>query len=113
MCIRDRNFPIPAISIVLAVYIASIAFFPDYKNTPEEGFIYWENKGELSFEPSSFSDVTAGRWLTMDAGDIDGDGDVDIVLGNAVFFIGAMPDSLKKKLDVYSASVLILKNTLH
>ncbi len=93
--------------------IASISFFPDYKNTPEEGFIYWENKGGFSFDPLSFKNVTAGRWLTMDAGDIDGDEDIDIVLGNANFFIGAVPDSLKKKWDQHSSPVHILRNTLH
>lgn len=93
--------------------IASIAFFADYKNTPEEGFIYWENKGKLSFEPSSFKDVTTGKWLTMDAGDIDGDGDVDIILGNARFFMGFLPVALKNKLEVHSPSVLLLSNTLH
>jgi FG-GAP-like repeat len=93
--------------------IASISFFPDYKNTPEEGFIYWENQGGLSFESLSFKNVTAGRWLTMDAGDIDGDEDIDIILGNAKFFIGAVPDSLKKKWDKDSSPVHILRNTLH
>lgn len=90
--------------------IASISFFPDYKNQPEEGFIYWVNTGGLSFLPSTFSDVTAGRWLTMDTGDIDDDKDIDIVLGNAAFTIGAVPDSLKKKWNEYSPSVLFLKN---
>ena len=93
--------------------IASISFFPDYNNNPEEGFIYWVNTGGLSFEPSSFSDVTAGRWLTMDAGDIDSDGDIDVVLGNAALSIGAVPDLLKKKWNKYSPPVLVLKNTLH
>lgn len=93
--------------------IASIAFFADFENAPEEGFIYWENIGNLSFEPSSSSGLTSGRWLTMDAGDIDGDDDFDIVLGNAVFFMEAMPDTIKKKLNTHSPSVLILKNILH
>jgi hypothetical protein len=93
--------------------IVSIAFFPDYKNTPEESFIYWENKGRLSFRPSSFSEATAGRWITMDAGDIDGDGDIDIVLGNANFSIGAVPGIFKTKWDAYTPSILILRNTLH
>ncbi len=92
--------------------MVSVSFFPDYQNRPEEGFIYWENKGKFSFEAFSFSDVTAGRWLTMDAGDIDKDGDMDIILGNAIFSIGGVPDSVKKKWDAYSPSVLILKNKL-
>lgn len=93
--------------------IASIAFFPDYKNSPEEGFIYWENKGDLSFKPYSFNEATAGRWITMDAGDIDADGDIDIVLGNAHFQVGAVPEKFTKKWDVYTPSILILKNIRH
>ncbi|MBC7688928.1 MAG: VCBS repeat-containing protein, partial [Aquabacterium sp.] len=92
--------------------IASIAFFADYKNSPEEGFIYWENKGDLKFEPSTFKEVNTGRWLTMEAGDFDGDGDTDLILGNAVFFMSALPTSLKNKLEIKSPSVLLLKNTL-
>ena len=90
--------------------IASISYFPDYSNTPEESFIYWENKGNYSFQPFSFKDAFAGRWLTMDAGDMDGDGDLDIILGNAKFPIGAVPGWLMKKWNQSSPSVLILKN---
>jgi len=91
--------------------IASIAFFPDYKNTPEESFIYWENKGGLSFKPYSFNESTTGRWITMDTGDIDGDGDIDIVLGNANFSVGAVPEKYIKKWHQSSPSILILKNS--
>jgi hypothetical protein len=90
--------------------IASISYFPDYGHTPEEGFIYWENKGNLSFQPYSFKEASIGRWLTMAAGDADGDGDIDIVLGNAKFPIGVIPDWLKKKWDRFSPPILILKN---
>ncbi|MGK2861931.1 MAG: FG-GAP repeat domain-containing protein, partial [Chitinophagaceae bacterium] len=93
--------------------LASISFFPDYNSTPEEGFIYWENMGGLTYEPSSFNQVTAGRWLTMDAGDIDGDKDIDIVLGNAFIVIGNVPDSLKKRWESYRPSVIILRNNLN
>jgi len=91
--------------------IASIAYFPDYERTPEEGFIYWENKGG-SFEPSTFPQVTAGRWLTMDAADIDGDGDLDIVLGNTFFPLGYIPESFKRKWERYTPSILVLKNNM-
>jgi len=62
--------------------IASIAFFPDFSSQPEEGFVYLENKGNFEFKPFTIPGCKAGRWLTMDAGDLDGDGKTDIVLGN-------------------------------
>ncbi len=62
--------------------IATISFFADYEHEPEESFIYLENKGNFDFYPYSFPDAKLGRWLTMDAGDIDGDGSIDIILGN-------------------------------
>jgi len=68
--------------------IATISFFPDRKNQPQESFVYLENKGNTNFgnrfqfQPYSIREFNAGKWLTMDAGDIDADGDEDIVLGN-------------------------------
>lgn len=62
--------------------IATISFFADYVRRPEEGFVYLENKGNLQFSPYSLSATQQGRWLTMDAGDVNGDGKIDLVLGN-------------------------------
>lgn len=90
--------------------IASISYFPDFEHRPEESFIYWENEGDLSFRPSTFREVLAGRWLTMDAGDIDGDGDIDLLLGNAKFPLGAVPGWLMKKWEKGVPSVVILRN---
>jgi hypothetical protein len=65
--------------------IATISFFADYINQPEEGFVYLENKGNFEFAPFSLEGTKSGHWLTMDAGDVDGDSQIDIVLGNFTY----------------------------
>lgn len=62
--------------------IAAISYFADYARQPEEGFVYLENDGNFQFQPYSTEAAKWGRWLTMDAGDVDGDGWTDLVLGN-------------------------------
>ncbi|MEO5978340.1 MAG: FG-GAP-like repeat-containing protein [Chryseolinea sp.] len=64
--------------------LATIAYYADFASRPEEGFVYFENKGDLSFTPSTSVKLKTGRWITMDVGDIDGDTWPDIVLGNFV-----------------------------
>ena len=91
--------------------LASIAYFADYDNHPEEAFVLWQNSGNLTFHGYSFPTVSAGRWLTMDANDIDGDGDTDIVLGNANFSMGRIPRKLKEEWNRTAPSVIVLKNS--
>ena len=88
--------------------IATISFFPDYAHQPEESFVYLKNNGDFKFQPYSIKEATNGRWLTMDAGDIDGDGKTDLILGN--FSIG--PAMMKSTVDwKQSPPFLVLKNT--
>ena len=54
--------------------IAAISFFPDYKHRPEESFVYLQNSGNNQFEAFSVPQYSIGRWMTLDVGDLDGDG---------------------------------------
>jgi len=92
--------------------IAAISFFPDYVRYPEESFVYLENKGNLRFEDYSFPEASRGRWIVMDAGDLDGDGDIDLALGSFVYFLPLGDTTgLGKKWLQSSPSVVVLENT--
>ncbi len=64
--------------------IAAISFFPDTANQPQESFVYLEQTKNLTFKPYTIKEFNEGNWLTMDVGDIDGDGYDDIVLGSLI-----------------------------
>ncbi|MCS1411683.1 MAG: hypothetical protein M2R45_04884 [Verrucomicrobia subdivision 3 bacterium] len=55
--------------------IAAISYFPDYNKAPEESFVLLWNDGAYRFRAQTFPQSYRGRWLTMDAGDLDGDGE--------------------------------------
>ena len=87
--------------------IATISFFADYTHQPEEGFVYLKNEGNFKFQPYSLPQTKYGRWLTMDAGDIDGDGKIDLVLAN----FSVAPSMAKKEIDwTKQPEFLLLKN---
>ena len=90
--------------------MASISFFPDFKRQVNESFIYWENDGHSGFKRSTFKEANTGRWMCMDAGDIDRDGDEDIVLGNALFSLGEVPKSIQENWEHNPVSLYVLEN---
>lgn len=87
--------------------LATIAYYADFRSQPEEGFVFLENKGNLQFSPSSAVQLNGGRWITMDIGDVDQDGWVDIVLGN---FVQPSKFSNPEINWTEAAPIMILKN---
>jgi hypothetical protein len=64
------------------VDIATIAFFADMQNTPQEEFIYFEQSRPFDFKPHAVPVSKYGRWMCMETADLNNDGKLDIILGN-------------------------------
>ncbi|WPU93035.1 VCBS repeat-containing protein [Mucilaginibacter sabulilitoris] len=83
--------------------IATIAFFADMKNMPEEEFIYFEQNKPFDFKPHAIPVSQYGRWMCMDVADQNNDGKPDIILGNyssGFMFIPDFKPSWNKKLPL-------------
>ncbi|MFD2574331.1 FG-GAP repeat domain-containing protein [Spirosoma soli] len=92
--------------------IAAIAHYPDFSQEPNQGFVYFENQGNLSFAPRTFTRANQGRWLRIDAGDVDQDGDDDILLGSFFRPTNAKYADLMNQWAKPGAGILLLENKL-
>ena len=89
--------------------IAAISFFPDYYEQAI-GFVFYENTG-ADFVAKCLPLRQNGRWLVMDSGDIDQDGDEDLILGSLTFEAPQKPDLVNYWVE-NGLPFVILKNTL-
>lgn len=56
-----------------------LAMYPDLFNRPYETLLYFENHGDLNFEPQYFENQPSANWLLLEIADINQDGHQDII----------------------------------
>jgi predicted nucleotidyltransferase len=92
--------------------IALVSTFPDYENHPEMAFIYLENLGDFNFKENIIEDVNFGRWFLLDKGDIDQDGDIDILISSFTYTFSPVPNEFQKTWEQNDVDLILLKNNL-
>ncbi|MBK7998064.1 MAG: VCBS repeat-containing protein [Verrucomicrobia bacterium] len=92
--------------------VAAISYYPEFDAAMPESFVYLENQGAMKFVASTVAEQNAGRWMVMDSGDVDGDGDPDVVLGSFVRGPTTVPVSLAQRESwrTNGAALLLLEN---
>ena len=91
-----------------------LATFPDYEREPLLPFVYLQNENSSSFEFTSkvLKDPSLGRWILAEAGDVDQDGDEDIILSSFTYVFTPVPEHLNRSWNENSVDMLVLKNKL-
>ncbi|WP_339715615.1 VCBS repeat-containing protein [Cyclobacterium amurskyense] len=88
--------------------IVAIAYFPDFNLSGRQDFVYLKQESPYAYQPKILNTKLDARWITFEIGDIDLDGDLDLLLGsNGKYDNKANPSEELKKLN---GPMLILQN---
>lgn len=91
--------------------IAAICFYDDPFDT-KEGFVYFENLGDMKFSKLMIKEAAVGKWMTMELADFDHDGDKDIVLGSFFHDAAEMSIFLGQGIVNFPQALVIWNNTI-
>lgn len=90
-------------------------FYPDFGRLLSESFVYLQNDNSANYQFTSFTNQNEMpvKSLTLEKADIDGDGDMDIILGNFAESPIAVPEYLKNEWKAAKYGLIIFENQLH
>ena len=95
--------------------LAVNAFYPDFGDLLRESFVYLQNENSKEYKFTAFTHQNGVpvKSLTLEKADIDGDGDVDIILGNFSESPIEVPGYLKQKWEEAKYGLIVFENQLY
>lgn len=90
--------------------IVVLSIYPNLFYTPEEKLVFLENKGD-DFTPYYLEQKPSAKWLVLDAGDIDQDGDLDIITGANNMLTFPIPEEYTQRFQSLKKPVAVFLNT--
>ncbi|MEP7230210.1 MAG: VCBS repeat-containing protein [Ginsengibacter sp.] len=89
-------------------------FYPDFGRLLPESFVYLQNDNSAKYQFTSFTNQSGlpVKSLTLEKADIDGDGDMDIILGNFAESPIAVPEYLKNEWKAAKYGLIVFENVL-
>lgn len=94
------------------VDLAATAFYPDWRSPTPTTALILTQRTDGAVERSSIDDRYWNRWMRIGAGDADGDGDIDLLLGAAQVPMAIPSEHVARYEELLrdKASVLLLRN---
>lgn len=86
--------------------LIAISFFPDKNQSPKQDLIYFRQVSKGKLDPFVVENAPDFHWLTISQGDLDLDGDLDILVGTFAF------DQLYKTPSSSWSPFVVLRNKL-
>jgi len=96
-----------------SLFLSGTSNFAGAANAPDQGIVYLENTGRLTFQPYEFTAAALNQWNLMAIADLDRDGLPDVLIGAMnLENVAGIQQGFGQRSAEQGAPLLVLENRL-